>query len=327
MTGPGASTAQQPTAMEKRLAIVWWGVAVGIVIGCGLNAISGFDWVHFYYPRAQDFAPETVINPMWLYLLIAPLGYLPMRVSYVLFSLVNVGLLWLGSRLTGVNRFALLISFPALWVLWYGQLDILVMAGVAVGFWAAQSRRPIWLGVALLLLLIKPHIGAPLAFLYFWWLRDWRVLAVCGAVLLLTLIIWGFRWPLIWINSLVQVATPPPDAPLTTTGQQTNISLFPYGVLAWLVLLLPMSRLERAIGTLAATFLSVPYAATYSLVTLLVLPVPWWVYLVSSVPLLLGPQGYWLTMAAPLGCLGWLAARQFRSPNGSWKITLPTKWG
>ena len=310
MTGPAIPAAPQPTAMARRLAIVWWGVALGIVIGCGLNAISGFDWVHFYYPRAHDFAPETVINPLWLYLLIAPLGYLPMRVSYALFSLVNVSLLWLGSRLTGVNRFALLLSFPALWVLWYGQVDILVMFGAALGFWAVQTRRPIWLGVALLLLLIKPHIGAPLAILYFLWLRDWRALAVCGAVLFLTLIIWGFDWPLSWLRSLLQVAAPPPDVALTTAGQQTNISLFPYGLLAWLVMLLPMSRVERAIGTLAATFLSAPYAATYSLITLLVLPAPWWVYLLSSVPLVLGPKGYWLTTFAPLGCLGWLAARR-----------------
>jgi hypothetical protein len=80
--------------------------------------------------------------------------------------------------------------------------------------------------------------------------------------------------------------------------------------LAWLVVVLPMSRLERAISVLAATFLSIPYAPTYSLLALLALPVPWWVYVLSSVPLVTGPAGYWVTVFAPLGCLVWIAARR-----------------
>jgi len=310
MNDVSVSAAEQATAKERRWAIAWWGIALGIVIGCGLNSISGFDWVHFYYPRAHDFAPTSVINPMWIYLVVAPIAYLPIRVGYVVFSLVNVSLIWLGSRLTGVNRFALLLSFPALWVLWYGQLDIFVMLGVALGFWAVQHQKPAWLGVALLLLLVKPHIGGPLAVVYFMWSRNWRTVVVFGAVLLLTLIIWGVEWPIIWIKSLFRVATPPPEATITTAGQWTNISLFPYGLLAWLVVLLPMPRVERATAILSATFLSVPYAATYSLIALLVLPVSWWVYVLSSVPLVLGPNGYWITAFAPLGCLGWIAYKR-----------------
>lgn len=304
------TTRKQLRAKGKRLAIVWWGVALGLVIGCALNPISGYDWVNFYYPRGHIFAPEWVVNPLWIYFVLAPIAYLPTRVGYVILSLINVSIIWLGSQLTGVNRFALLLSFPALWVLWYGQIDGFVMLGVTLGLWAVQRHKSVLLGFALLLLLVKPHIGGPLAVLYFLWARNWRVLVTFGIVLLLSMIVWRFDWPAIWVKTLLQIATPPPDATMTTAAQRTNISLYPYGLLSWLVVVLPMPRAERAISVVAATFLSMPYTATYSLIALLVLPVPWWAYLLSSTPLILGPDGYWVTTFVPLGCLGWIAAKR-----------------
>lgn len=303
--------AAAPSKKEKFLAVVWWGLALGLVAGCTINDISGFDWVHFYYPRGRDFHPTIVANPLWLYFVIAPVTLLPMKAAYAVFLLLNVGMIWLACRLTGVNRLAVLLSFPTLWLLWYGQIDGFVALGVALGLWAVRQEKPIWLGLALLLLLVKPHIGAPLALIYFLWSRSWRALAVAAAVFLLSLVVWRPDWPIIWIRSLLQFANPPAGATITTAGQETNISLFPYGLVAWLVVLLPMPRTERAIAALAATFLSVPYAPTYSLLALLVLPVPWWVYGLSSVPLVMGPSGYWVTTLAPLGCLAWITARQW----------------
>ncbi len=300
---------QKLAKKEKLLAMVWWGIALGMVIGCDLNSISGFDWIYFYYPRAYNFTPETIVNPMWLYFLLIPVASLPSRLSYGLFSLINISLIWLGSRLTKVNRFALLLCFPSLWILWYCQIDNLAMLGAALGFWAIQYQKSAFLGMALLLLLVKPHIGGPLAVAYFLWLRDWRALAIFGAGVFLSLMVWGFDWPIIWFRNLYHFAAPPAGATLTTAGQKTNISLYPLGLLAWLIVLLPMPRVERAIAVVAATFLSMPYAATYSLIVLLVLPVPWWVYLLSSVPLVLGPEGYWITTLAPLGCLGWITMK------------------
>lgn len=300
-----------PSKIQKFLPVLWWGLALGLVVGCAINTtLSGFDWVRFYYPRAHDFRPEVVANPLWVYFVLAPIAVLPVREAYAVFTLLNVVMIWLSSRLAGVNRFALLLSFPALWLLWFGQLDGFLALGAALGLWAVERRRPAWLGLALLLLLVKPHLGAPLALLYFLWSRDWRALAVCAAGFLLTLLVWRPDWPLIWIKSLLQFARPPAEVTLTTAGQQTNISLYPYGLVAWLVpLLLPLPRADRAIAVVAATFVSVPYAPTYSLLALLVLPVPWWAYVISSVPVVTGPAGYWFTVFAPLGCLAWLLVR------------------
>lgn len=304
-TSPEKKTA---TPQTKILVMVWWGLALGLAAGCFLNSISGFDWVHFYYPRGRDFAPEIVVNPLWVYLVIAPIALLPMKEAFAVFSLLNVVLLWLISRLSGAPRFLLLFSFPALWVLWFGQLDNFVALGVALGWWAVERRKGAWLGPALLLLLVKPHIGGPLALAYLAWSRDWRAVATAGGIFLLSLVIWRPDWPWLWVQDLLRVANPPAGVP-PTADQETNITLYPYGLLAWPLVFLPMPRLKRAMAILSATFLSIPYAPTYSLIALLALPGPWWLYVISSLPLVLGPDGYWLTVLAPLGCLAWLAGQ------------------
>ncbi|OGO29452.1 MAG: hypothetical protein A2W33_06795 [Chloroflexi bacterium RBG_16_52_11] len=292
------------------LEIIWWAIALGLVFGCWINAVrglSGWDWFVFFYPHAQEMDPSWLWYPLWIYLILTPISYLPAQFSYVIFLVINVCMIWLGSRLTGSNRFAVLISFPAFWILWYGQLDGFVLLGVALGLWALQHKKPVAVGVSILLLLAKPHIGGPLALIYF--LRSMKrdTIMVIGLAFLITMVLWGWDWPLIWIRNLVTL----PQADLVI--HRTNISLYPWGLLAWLVLLIPMSQTEQAITAISATLLSIPYAPTYSILSLLVLPIPWWAYLISSAPFILGQNGYWITVFAPLGCIGWIIVSHARS--------------
>jgi hypothetical protein len=215
-------------------------------------------------------------------------------------TLLNVSKIRWGSYLRGANKFWLLLSFPAFWGLWVGQLDGLVMLGVALGFWAVQQQRPVVLGLALALLLAKPHIGGPTALLYLYWLRHWKAPATFAAVVLLSMLVWGGQWPYLWLRNLWLES-----GGGATAAQGTNISLFPYGLLAWrcCCCLWPPAA-DHAV--LAATFLSTPYAPIYSLLALLVLPLPWWAYALSSAPYILGPTGYRLATLAPLGVLVWI---------------------
>ena len=282
---------------DKLLPTIWWVLGIGIVIGCYINfakGISGFDWIFFYYPQAQHATSDTLINPLWIYFVISPIARLPLPVSYLVFLLLNLGMFWMGSHLTGGNRYLLLLSFPAFWMLWFGQLDGFVLFGTALGLKALDSKKPILMGLAILLLLVKPHIGAPLAMLYFLWLPKRDTLLTVLLVTALSMIVWGWEWPLTWVRNILTIQEE------YYVPQSTNISLFPYGLLAWLALLIAKSPMDRVKVALSATLLSVPYAATYSILPLLVLPLPWWVYLIGSAPFFLGTDGYWLTIFVPI---------------------------
>lgn len=77
MTETSCAARKQPTTEDMRLAMFWWGIALGIVIGCALNFISGYDWMTFYYSQAHIFAPERLLNPLWIYFVLTPIAYLP----------------------------------------------------------------------------------------------------------------------------------------------------------------------------------------------------------------------------------------------------------
>ena len=84
--------------------VIWWVLGIGIVVGCGINfvkGISGFDWIFFYYPQAQQATSDTLINPLWIYFVLKPIALLPLPVSYALFLLLNLGMFWVGSNLAG----------------------------------------------------------------------------------------------------------------------------------------------------------------------------------------------------------------------------------
>lgn len=279
------------------LSTIWWVLGLGIVVGCLINfnkGISGFDWIFFYYPQAQQVSDGTLLNPLWIYFVIKPISLLPLPISYLVFLLLNLGMFWFGSQLAGGNRYLLLISFPAFWMLWFGQLDGFVLFGTALGLAALRSDKPILMGIAILALLVKPHVGAPLALLYFVWLPKRDALLTLLLVFGLSLIVWGWDWPIIWVRNILTIQEK------FYVPQTTNISLFPYGLLAWLAILIPKTPLDRVKVALSATLLSVPYAATYSILPLLVLPQPWWLYLIGSLPFFLGPNGYRLTMLVPI---------------------------
>jgi hypothetical protein len=299
--------------------VVWWGIGLGIAVGCASSQLSGFDFVTAYYPQARNggasiiSAQEVYRNPAWVLFIMTPISWLPVRVAFLVFNLINLGCIWVACRLTGVNRYLVLLSFPALWIFWYGQMDGFVMLGAALGWWAVNAgcdpaRKPYWLGLAFLLLLSKPHLGAPLAAIYFFWSRDWRTLALMGAVFLASLAIWGIGWPAAWLNTLFSLARSYPVGK-DVLDLRSNISLYPYGLMAWLAALIPMPRLEKIITVFSATIVSVPYAPTYSLLSLLVFPIPAWAYIFSSAPVVFGPAGYWITTLAPLGCLAWLSVK------------------
>jgi hypothetical protein len=277
-------------------AAVWWVIGMGLVVGCSLNyvrGLSGFDWVIVYQRQAIKVDESLIFNPLWIYFILKPIAQLPMSINYIVFTSLNLVMIWLGCKLTGAKKFFLLFSFPVFWLLWFGQLDGFVLLGTALGWRALELKKPVWMGIAILLLLVKPHIGAPLAGLYFLLYPRWETVATVGLVALLSMLVWGWEWPYHWVWNFIVINEE------KFVPQATNISLFPYGLISWTALLIAKSPLDRAKIVLSATVLSVPYAAAYSILPLLIFPLPNFVYILASAPLFLGQNGYRLTTLVP----------------------------
>jgi hypothetical protein len=190
-----------------------------------------------------------------------------------------------------------------------GNLDGIVMLGVALGWWAVENHRPYWLSLASTLILTKPAIGLPILILYWWWQQDYRVIIVPALATVLAQFVYGWAWPIRWIQTLFHG--------MELVARSMTISWFPYGLLAFLIILLPLPRWDRVIAMLSATFLGSPFAGLYSLVTLLAWPIPRWTFLLFSLDLwLIGPRFVnephryvWGPRLGLVGVLVWLVWR------------------
>jgi hypothetical protein len=276
---------------------IWWVIGIGLVVGCSLNyarGLSGFDWVIVYQRQAIKVDESLIFNPLWIYFILKPIAHLPMSVNYIVFTSLNLVMIWLGSKLTGAKKFFLLFSFPVFWLLWFGQLDGFVLLGAALGWKAFELKKPVWMGWAILLLLVKPHIGAPLAGLYFLLYPRWESIATVGLVAVFSMLVWGWDWPYHWVWNFIVIDNE------KFVPQATNISLYPYGLISWAALLVARSPFDRAKIVLSATLLSMPYAAAYSILPLLIFPLPNFLYILASAPLFLGQNGYRLTTLVPI---------------------------
>jgi len=99
-------------------------------------------------------------------------------------------------------------------VLLLGQWDALVLAGVGLGWYAAEQRKPWLLGAALVLAATKPtNVWLPLLLLLVWLVRrwPWRQVARAFVLPLLALVgsflAAGWDWPLRYVAYLR--STPP----------------------------------------------------------------------------------------------------------------------
>ena len=69
----------QPFSNPGTRSILWWGLLLGLVVGCSLVPISGYDWYTYFLPQALEMSWEEVFNPLWTYLVLTPLAWLPGR--------------------------------------------------------------------------------------------------------------------------------------------------------------------------------------------------------------------------------------------------------
>ncbi len=252
-------------ALRLRRLPVFPGLVVGLVAAT-LLLPGGFD-SHLYFFR--DWWPGANA-PAWIFLLTAPISRLPWPLPWTVLVVVTAFAARFAASCWGVSRWwVAMFSLSVLWNIWLGQNEVFGIMGAAIGWLVVQKRlHPAWLGIAWLGLLTKAQAGWGLAVLYAWWLWRDRGLkpllwggAVAGGVALLTLVLWP-GWPVMWVTRLQQLA--PQNSPV-------NAAIFPIGLAAWPVALMPlrMTRQRRTRMFAAASLLGSPYLNTYHCTTLM----------------------------------------------------------
>jgi hypothetical protein len=296
----------QPSILTRRRVPPWiLGIALAWAIFMFLAPKSGVDVLVTYGPAGRGEYVEGLLprNPrfaLWLFWL---LGRLPWKWDYLALMIVSIPILAAAVYWGGGDYWKAFLSFPFLWLLAYGQIDVFIAAGMALTWWALRCERFVLMGVGLsFACMLKPQVGIFFTLcMWIWSPNKWKPLVVPTVLVLLSLIQWGWDWPLRWARATVGQID-------RLEGDWANASLFPWlGWWVWLiwlpVTLVPMERLVRLRCVLAATALTLPYWPAYQGLIMLVFPtsIAEWVF--SGVPLL-GGSGYTAAAIMPLLIIG-----------------------
>ena len=237
-------------------------------------------WWHGHSKLYDAAAPQFFYFP-WSLVLIVPLSFLTDRWGQAVFNVISLAcLIWAVRRLSfKVSWRALALSLATPFtaaVLYLGQWDGLIVAGVALG-WHAIERHKSWLlGVAFVILATKPTNAFLPAALLVWAMRTWpprdmvRAALPPGIVLAGSFFACGADWPLRYAASLR--SSPP-------LGYDVSVWTLKVGT-PWLVLLVvvivgAVVHLVRKNGVtgealsyaLAANLVVSPFVVPYHYVT------------------------------------------------------------
>ena len=281
------------------------------------------------------------ISPPPVAWLAVPLTALPFPVAYWTWSvllLVALSLTWYwaapgAGRARVIHLLAAIGWLPVIYSLQLGQPGLLVAAGVAGSYALMRSNRPVWAGVALGALALKPQLAflLPLALLA---ARENRAFAgsviALGALALVSAIALGPGGVSAYIDRLVFASTVPVNRELTLGFRSAEIF-----VAAWTILI--ANRLRRrgvewvCACALVGGMLATPYAhlddlAMLGLAAWLVLrsDAPRWagVYILAAVIAIEG-EPFWGPIPVIASEVGGLALLSFAAVRSRGGLTLP----
>lgn len=261
---------------SRNLALAaWWGIAVVFSAFVAYSG-NGYEWRNVYQPATvADYSSGAVANPHYILLVFDPLSWLPVNLAIFIISMLSFGSIHFTRKFTGASRWLILIFSQTIYVLLVAQIDLWIMLGAALGFYALARRNGGLLGVSLAILMLKPQLGFVLAAVYFVQCSRKRMaLLAVSLILLLSFVTHGF-WVPVWLQKILS---------WSQSDLSHNVSLYPYGVVFFL---LPVAfkkyytSVQWYSALMSSSMLSVPYVAEYSLVAVLAYPHPAWFYLLS----------------------------------------------
>jgi len=277
---------EQKTKSNARSLVIFLGLSFGFIM-MTLMLPGGYDSFNYYL---QSWRPTTTA-PGIAQLFFEPINLLPAFPSPLRWTALVV-LTIAATRWTTVTLntrwWIAFLSFPFLWMIWHGQIEIFPLVGVTLG-WLVIHRgwHPAWFGLAVLFLVIKVQVGYGIVVLYAWWLVknsvSWRPFAwavvSAGGIVLITMIAYP-GWIGYWLQSL---------GDLHPQTRYFNASIFfPFSLVAWVIAVWPaeVGHLSRLRLFAAATLLGSPYFANYHCTTLMAMTNNRWLLAVSWVPLI-----------------------------------------
>lgn len=249
----------------------------------------------------------AIFNPPWLLPILAPWVTMPGRSGFVLFLFLTLITMVVSTRFLKGNPFFVLVSAQLFWILWWGQIEWLAVSGIALAWYAFLKKSWVWMGIAILLTIIKPQLGI-FAVIYLWYCSKDRAKSavLVGFVGLVSLFLWG-PWPL-WLyeHARMMIADPAHLMWNASIGWRA----FP---LLILVFILKKAPQQKVLALVAATMLFSPYLPYYSTIPLFCFPLPLWFFVFSILgyfPALLGTdlafRGYVLFPTLVLVHLYWM---------------------
>ena len=247
-------------------------------------------------------------HPYWARWFFSLLSLLPEKAAFWMLGVLNVSGLALAVREFKGRYWVTFTSFAFFWIVAYGQIDGMVIGGIALAWKGVRAKNPWIFGSGLIIASLKPQLSLFLGLVFWWWAGSirWQGLWIPSGVFALSILEWGW-----WIPEWIKKIRDAPDLVYLSR----NLSWFPqigiWVAIVWILVLWKWKDLsiERRIITIStSTVLTVPYFPLPSVLLLLVQPVPWWVWAWTQIPVLAGFRMEWvytLTHWLPWAVLIW----------------------
>jgi hypothetical protein len=294
------------------------GVAAGMIVAMALLPDTGTDVLEFYIPLGTG-ELDNVYYPPWARPLFELLAALPFRVAYAALMAVSLLGLIVATRVFDGRLPFVLLTYQFFTLVYFGQVDALVVLGLAAGWWGLQQKNPWVAGVGLYLASLKPQTSLPAMLLLWWWFDGpGKIKSLIPPALVLLLSFWRYGW---W---LPQWLNPPQRYELIRHG---SIALWeflgPWVLLLWIpALLARLPRKEKLLLFLAAAPLTMPYYQHKALLSVQVFPIGWvaWLGNIGYLAPIFGPEIVEWIVVLPLIVYGryvykgWPTERRVRTP-------------
>lgn len=273
-----------PYFISVGLAIIY----LGIYRWNSHDNMFASDWKQAFKPGALGDL-SLVVTPFWSLFV----SWIPARLPNDLgFFVWTLGGLWI--FIWAIKQFdapwwIALLSLQVNRNLIFGQIDLYVVAGLGIGYWALKKKTPFVTGLAILLLLIKPQIGWGAALVFFLLEKNKRVLLITiFSVVLLSLVI-APTWPIDWIQAITTGFIDRPENAGVNISPVPIFSIITLMLIAFGVVIIVFlyssnflnMEVEKSLKLATVlSILSAPYSPFYSTVIFWSFKYPRWISIV-----------------------------------------------